>query len=487
MLHPLIHHFQLRDIFTIILCSIWLYGCKPLQEAGNTKPSVPLPENYSEKNDSTNLAELKWQNFFEDENLKALIDIGLKNNLDLLKLSQRMEAANAAYRFQKNLLLPSVDAFVNVGQTKFGKYTMDGVGNFDTNFSKNIEEAQKMKTHLPDFHVGLQASWEIDIWGKLSNRKKSAYARFLASKEGKNLLLTNLIVDIATTYYELLALDNELSIIRETNFLLQDALTLISLQKQAGEANALAVEQFEAQLLSSKTLESEINLQVSICENKLNMLLGRYPQPITRDINALNKPVSWKKNTGVPLQLLRNRPDIRQAEYELIATKANVKAAKAAFYPSLAINGNIGFQSFNAAMWLLYPQSLAYNVLGGLVAPLLNRNQIKAAYNISKTEQAEAIYQFQYAVLNGFTEVNNQLAAINAMEKALDYKSKQTEILTRSVETSSSLFRSGRASYLEVLMAQKNALNSRLELVKVKQSQMNAFVNMYKALGGGWK
>jgi NodT family efflux transporter outer membrane factor (OMF) lipoprotein len=462
-------------------------SCKPIQEAGNTKPPLSMPESFSEKNDSANLAEVKWQTFFEDGNLKALIETGLKNNLDLLKLSQKMEAANANFKFNKNMLLPTADAFVNAGQTKFGKYTMDGVGNFDTNFSPNIEENQKMKVHLPNFHVGLQTSWEIDIWGKLSNKKRSAYAKFLASKEGKNLLLTNLIAEIAITYYELLALDNELNIIQETNVLLQNALDLITLQKQAGEANALAVEQFEAQLLNSKTLETEIKQLLTECENKLNFLMGRFPQPIQRDRNALVKPGSWKKNTGIPSQLLKNRPDIRNAEFELIASKANVKAAKAAFYPSLTLNGHIGFQSFNAALWILYPQSLAYNILGGLAAPLLNRNQIKAAYKISKTEQAEAIFQYQQAIINGFVEVNNQLAAINNMDKALEYKSKEAEILTRSIETSTSLFRSGRANYLEVLMAQKNALNAKLELVNVKQKQLNAFVNMYKALGGGWQ
>jgi outer membrane protein, multidrug efflux system len=477
-----------KSKFTVTIFGfLLLVGCKPLKDAGNTQPPITLPETFSEKNDSANLAQVKWQTFFEDENLKALIDIGLKNNLDLLKLSQRMAAANAQFKQNKNMLLPSVDAFVNAGQTKFGKYTMDGVGNFDTNFSPNIEEDQKMKVHLPDFHAGLQMSWEIDIWGKLSNRKKSAYAKFLASKEGRNLLLTNLIADIAMTYYELLALDNELNIIQETNVLLQNALDLITLQKQAGEANALAVEQFEAQLLNSKTLETEISQQQTECENKLNFLLGRFPQPIQRDRNALIKPSTWKKNTGIPSQLLKNRPDIRQAEFELIASKANVKAAKAAFYPSLTIGGHAGFQSFNAALWILYPQSLAYNVLGGLAAPLLNRNQIKAAYRISKADQAEAVYQYQYAIINGFVEVNNQLASINNMDKALEFKSKEAEILTRSIETSTSLFRSGRASYLEVLMAQKNALNAKLELVNVKQKQLNAFVNMYKALGGGWQ
>lgn len=477
-----------KSTFTVTIIGLLLLaGCKPLKDAGNTQPPITLPESFSEKNDSANLAQVKWQTFFEDGNLKALIETGLKNNLDLLKLSQKMEAANANFKFNKNMLLPTADAFVNAGQTKFGKYTMDGVGNFDTNFSPNIEENQKMKVHLPNFHVGLQTSWEIDIWGKLSNKKKSAYAKFLASKEGKNLLLTNLIAEIAITYYELLALDNELNIIQETNVLLQNALDLITLQKQAGEANALAVEQFEAQLLNSKTLETEINQLLTECENKLNFLMGRFPQPIQRDRNALVKPDSWKKNTGIPSQLLKNRPDIRNAEYELIASKANVKAARAAFYPSLTINGNVGFQSFNAALWILYPQSLAYNLLGGLATPLLNRNQIKAAYKISKTEQAEAIFHYQQAIINGFVEVNNQLAAINNMDKALDFKSKEAEILTRSIETSTSLFRSGRANYLEVLMAQKNALNAKLELVNVKQKQLNAFVNMYKALGGGWQ
>jgi outer membrane protein TolC len=190
---------------------------------------------------------------------------------------------------------------------------------------------------------------------------------------------------------------------------------------------------------------------------------------------------------GIPSQLLQNRPDIRKAEYDLIASRCNVKAAKAAFYPAFNITGSAGFQSFNTSFLFNSPQSVAYNLLGGLTAPLINRSAIQSHYKNAKANQMEALYQYQKSILNAYVEVSNELSNIKNLDTILLIKKEEVEVLTASVDISTELFKSGRASYFEVLMTQKTALQSRLELVTTKKRQNNATVNIYKALGGGWR
>ena len=341
--------------------------------------------------------------------------------------------------------------------------------------------------NLPDYFVSLQANWEIDIWGKLKSKKKAAFVRYLSSIEGRNLLVTNLIAEVATTYYELLALDIELEIIEETIQLQNNALDIIRIQKQAGVANELAIKQFESQVLNFKSLEFELIQKINENENKLNFLLGRFPQKITREKLNFTSALPTQIKEGIPSQLLQNRPDIKRAELELLATNWSLKAAKAAFYPSFNITASLGYQAFNTEFLFVSPQSLAYNVLGGLTTPLINRSAIKAQYKNAKANQMEAMYQYQKSVLNGYVEVANELSAIQNLETILKLKTDEVNALSSSVSISGDLFKSGRATYFEVLMTQKNALQSRLELVTTKKRQFIATVSIYKALGGGWQ
>jgi NodT family efflux transporter outer membrane factor (OMF) lipoprotein len=278
-----------------------------------------------------------------------------------------------------------------------------------------------------------------------------------------------------------------LEIIRETVRLQQDALEIVRIQKQAGAANELAVKQFEAQVLNSQSLEFETLQNIQENENRLNFLLGRFPQPIVREkVNFQNKiPIQIKE--GIPSQLLRNRPDIRQTEFELLATKFDVKTARAAFYPSFNITGSIGFQAFNPSFLFNTPQSLAYSLLGGLTTPLLNRSAIKAQFNNAKANQIEAMFNYQKTILNGYVEVSNQLSGIKNLEQIHDRKTREASALTQSINISTELFKSGRATYFEVLMTQNNSLQTRLDLVSTRKRQYQATVNLYKALGGGWR
>lgn len=465
----------------VIVLSLLFSSCKTTKPLETTNLKT-LPESYTSVKDSLNSANINWKQYFSDTDLITLIDEALKNNLDLLTALQKVEIASSNVGLNRAALFPTVNGFAIASQRKFGDYTMDWAGNKVT----EMVPGTIIPMHLQDYYTGLQTSWEIDVWGKLRNRKKAALARYIGSIEGKNFVVTNLISEIAAAYYELLGLDNELEIIKQTIKLQEDAFTLVNIQKQAAFANELAVQQFEAQLLNSKALEFETIQKITECENKINFLLGRYPQAIARDKSKLTTTLPFQVNVGIPSDLLKNRPDIRQAEYDLIASKADVKAAKAAFYPSFNITGALGFQAFQTS-YLLTPESIAYNIFGNLVAPLINRAAIKAEFRTATAAQQEALYNYQKSIINAYVEVYNETAKINNLQKIVDFKTQQADVLTKSIETSSELFKTGRASYIEVLMTQKGALESKLELINAKQEQYNAVINIYKALGGGWK
>jgi outer membrane protein, multidrug efflux system len=468
-------------IFLTIICAlIALQSCRTAK-TDVIEIKKPLPTSFNGTTDSLNTASVGRGDFFSDENLRALIDTALINNQNLLTAYQRIEMSRAGMRYAKGAMLPNLNAYTAFNQRKFGLYTMDGAGNITT----PIEGQKIVPIHLPDYYVGLQTSWEVDIWGKLRSRKVAALSRYLASVEGKNLVITNLISDVANSYYELLALDTELEVIQETIALQENALALITVQKEAGVANKLGVDQFEAQLLNTKALEKEVIQRIVEMESTINFLLGRYPQPISREKTALFSTSPFKINIGVPSDLLKYRPDVRQAEYEVLASKADLKSARAAFLPSFNITGAYGFQAYKTSYLFFTPESIAYSILGGLTAPLINRSAIKANFNVEKARQREALYNYQQSIINGYIEVYNEVSSIKTLSDVFELKSREAALLTESIETSSELFKARRATYLEVIVAQKNALQTKLELVDIKKRQFNASVNLYKALGGG--
>lgn len=470
-----------KNLLVCFVCLAFV-GCTSSSKMMQTE-KVNLPAAFSEKKDSMNSASIKWKDFFTDKNLSALIDTALKNNLDMLKTLQEIEIAKSDVRFRKGFLFPKVEGAAGTGIEKVGEYTSQGAGDK----SAEILPGEIVPENLGDFFIGFHASWEVDVWGKLRNAKKAAYANYLGSIEGKNFVTTNLVAEIANSYYELEAADNRLDIIRETIGLQKNALELIKVQKQAAQVSELGVKQFEAQLLNAQAMEFEILQEIKEKENKINFLLGRYPQPIIRDKTGFNNEIALKVKSGVPSDLLENRPDIKKAEYELYATKCDVKAAKAEFYPSLGITGTVGFQAFKPEYLFETPQSMAYSLIGDLVAPLINRSAIKAEFNKAKARQLEALYEYQKTILDGFTEVSNEMSYLNNLEQEYSFKSQQVEVLNKSIDISNDLFRAARANYLEVLTTQREALESKMELVEIKNKQYAATVNLYKCLGGGWK
>jgi multidrug efflux system outer membrane protein len=440
------------------------------------------PASYNSSQDTTNVASLKWKEYFTDPKLVALIETALTNNQELNINMQEIEISRQEIRARKGEYLPFVGVKGAAGLDKVGRYTPQGASESNINIAPGRETPEP----LPDYLLAAYASWEVDIWHKLRNAKKAAVSRYLSSIEGKNFMVTNMIAEIANSYYELLAFDNELKIVNQNIEIQSNALEIVKLQKISARVTELAVKKFEAEVFKTRSLQFNIQQEIVEAENRINFLVGRFPQPVARNSQDFTDMVPRSIQAGIPSQLLANRPDIKQAEQELAAAKLDVKVAKAQFYPSLRISASVGYQAFDPSYFLKTPESLLYSLAGDLVAPLVNKNAIKATYNSANAKQIQAVYNYERTVLNAYIEVVNQLAKISNLEKSYDLRSKQVQALTTSIEISNDLFRSARADYMEILMTQRDALESKFDLVETKMQQMNAVVNVYRALGGGW-
>ncbi|MET0462796.1 MAG: TolC family protein [Chitinophagaceae bacterium] len=432
--------------------------------------------------DTTSSASIQWKQFFSDQNLVNLIDTALKNNQELNITLQEVEIARNEIRMKQQALLPSVTLGGGVGVEKVGRYTSQGAGDAST----EIKPGRETPDPLGDFRIAAVANWEVDIWKKLRNSKKAAITRYLSTEEGKNFVITNLIAEIADSYYELLALDNQLEIVHQNIDLQKNALEIIKVQKEAMRATELAVQKFQAEVLKTQSLEFNILQQIKETENRINFLLGRFPQDIPREKNFIAL-VPTAVHAGLPAQLLANRPDIKQAELDLAAAKLDVKVARAEFYPSLGISAGVGFQAFNPAYLFRAPESILYSLAGDIAGPLINRNAIKAEFLNANARQVQALFNYERTILNAYLEVSNNLSGISNLEKSYSLKSQQVDALTRSIDISGDLFKNARADYLEVLMTQRDALEAKLELIETKQQQMSAVVQVYRSLGGGWR
>ncbi|MCC7333187.1 MAG: efflux RND transporter permease subunit [Flavobacteriales bacterium] len=462
------------------LLAFVFYGC-------NSSNSTVMSENrntpiaFKNNTDTTNSAAIKWKEYFADDNLAALIDTALKNNQELKIISQEIEISKSEVRARKGEYLPSIGIGGAAEFERVPKYTWKGAveENLDIQDHKDVIESAS------DYSVGLYAKWELDIWKKLRNAKKSAVNRYLAEVEGKNFMVTKLISEIAETYYELLALDNILEITNKSIDAQTKILNIVRQQKEAAEATQLAVNRFEAQLLNTQSLQFQIVQKITEAENRIYFLTGRFPTKIQRNSTLFIGLSVDNIKEGVPSQLLLNRPDIRKAELELAASKLDVKVARSNFYPSLGINANVGFQAFNPS-YIVNPESMVYNLAGDLIAPLINRSAISATLKISQAKQIQTVYEYEKTILNAYVDVLNQLSLLENIDKSYKIKSKQVEILTQSIAISNNLYTYARADYGEVLLTQREALESKIELIEIKLRQMTAKVNIYRALGGGW-
>ncbi len=442
-----------------------------------------VPETFRGSTDSVNQAKVRWRDFFTDPNLVALIDTALHNNQELNIVLQEINVARNEVRARKGEYLPFVNLMGGAGVERAARYTRAGT----VDETMEIEPGKPIPTPLPDYLITANATWQVDIWKKLRNAKKSAMLRYLATTEGRNFLVTRLIAEIADSYYELMALDNQLDILQKNIDIQQNALEIVKMEKEAAKVTELAVRRFEAEVLKNQSRLFTIHQQITVTENRINFLVGRFPQPVVRSSSTFPDLVPGVVQAGIPSQLLQNRPDIRQAELDLSASKIDVTVAKANFYPTLDITASVGYEAFKASYLISRPESMLYAAAGGLVAPLVNRNAIKAMYYSANARQIQAVYNYERSILNAYIEVANQLSNINNLQQSYTLRAQQVQALTQSIDISTRLFKSARADYMEVLLTQRDALESKFELVETKKQQLVAVVNVYQALGGGWE
>lgn len=471
--------------FNTVCLLLAVQGCVSLKRGGLPVADPPLPAKYPlTEGAKKNSALVGWREYFRDPHLKSIIASALDNNQELNILLQEIAESKSEVLGRKGAIFPFLTFGGNAGLDKVGRYTRDGA--VEDNLTNEIKPGGRIPSPLPNFTMAADFDWEVDIWRKLRNERDAAILRYLATQQGRNFMVTTIVAEIANTYYELLALDNQLTILQAMIKVQQSALTAVKLQKEGARVTELAVKRFEAEVLKNQSRLYKIHQQIIVAENKLNYLAGRYPQPVKRSSSGFEHLMLANVYSGLPIELLRNRPDVRQAEMQLAASGLEVKAAAARFYPSLNISAALGLQSFTLGSAFNAPASVIYGAAANIMAPLINRSAIRAAYNGASARQVEAIYRYQQTVLKAYIEVVNQLAQIRNYTKGFDIKAQQVQALYDSIDIAGQLFNNARAEYTEVLFTQRDALEAKLDLIELKQQQLSAFVKAYKALGGGY-
>lgn len=470
----------INKIGFLIVILTWV-GCTTPSTLVQINKQPTLPTGFSSEATSYQQDTIIWSKISKDSILKALIDTAIENNNEIQIAYQKIELARSQRQFTKGSLLPQIGIGTNGSIKKFGLYTMDGAGNIVT----EMTPGKLIPIDLPDMYLGIQSTWEVDLRGRLKNLDQAALSRFFASQEGFKFVINSLATDVAISYYELLALDNELIVIRENAKKEKEALEFIKAQKEAGKINELAVQQFTAQYYNLIIIEKEVLQNIRKEENRLNFLLGRYPQTIDRSQTSLYT-VQNLIDQNLPSTILQSRPDIKAAEWRLKATKFDVKAAKAAFYPYFALNVGYGFQAFNSKYWFRSPESIAYTVAGNLMAPIVNRSAIKAQFNNAKSSQIEAMLQYQQSILNAYVDVVNDFTEINHLEEIKKFTENKVSSYKQAVESSFDLYKAARVPYIDVLFSQQNALQTNIELIRIHKRSKIAMVKLFKNLGGQW-
>ncbi|MEE1944745.1 efflux transporter outer membrane subunit [Pedobacter sp. KR3-3] len=440
-----------------------------------TRPEVISDNLYRSQTgtDTTTIANLPWKTLFADTELQNLIEQGLKENLDLKTAIERIKVAEATLLQNRMALLPSLQGDVSVTDAKQSRAAL----NFPAGINIDLE--------TQTYRAQLSTSWEADIWGKLSSAKRSAYAALLQSDAAKRAVQTQLIANIANAYYNLLALDQQLAITEQTVKVREKSVSTMKELKEGAIVNGAAVVQSEANLYAAQVTIPDLKRSIREAENALSTLLGRAPGTINR--TSLDKQVPYNDlKTGVSAQLLQNRPDVQAAELGLRSAFENTNVARTYFYPALTLTASGGLSSLQLKDF--FSQSIFYNLVGGLTQPIFAKGQNKARLKTAQAQQQIAFYGFQQSLLTAGQEVSNALYAYQTATEKEDTRAKQIASLTKAVDFTQELLRySSATNYTDVLTSEQSLLAAQLSSVSDKLQKLQAVVNLYKALGGGWK
>ncbi len=426
-------------------------------------------------------ARLGIDEFYNDPILTRLIHQGLAGNRELKALNEEVQIARNEILARQGAYLPFVTLGNRLGVEKPSRFTPQGAVEDQLEYfpGKNFPDP------LPDFMTSINVFWQLDIWRQLRNARDAAVQRYLSTVERRNYFVTRLVAEIAENYYRLMALDQRLVTLDQTIKLQQQSLEMAQAKKAAGRGTELAVQRFQAEVRKNQSEKLIVNQEIVEAENRINFAVNRFPQPVERMSAGFYDLTIHALSAGLPAQLLLNRPDIRQAERELLAAGLDVKVARAQFFPRLDLTAGVGYQAFNPKYLFMTPESLIYNVAGDLVTPLANKKAIQADYLSANARQLQSIYNYQRVVLNAFTEVVNQLSMVENYRQSIEIKRQQLQSLESSVDYATKLFQAARAEYIEVLFAQRDLMEARMVLINTKRQQLSAIVNAYQALGGG--
>ncbi|MFV0539760.1 MAG: efflux transporter outer membrane subunit [Aestuariibaculum sp.] len=468
----IIKHTIVQKTFAIVIMAVVLQSCFVAKnyERPEFEALEALYRTDNLPTDSLSMADVSWKDMFTDTFLSQYIDEGLANNLDIRVAMQQMAAAEAYMKQGKAGYFPTLSAEAGLTHQEL---------------SKNSQFGSFFNGSLDQYQVTGNLSWEADIWGKIRSTKRAGDASFLQSVAAHQAVKTQLVSAIAATYYQLLSLDEQLKITNATIENRAKSVETITALKEAGEVNQVAVDQYIAQYNSAKALKVDLKTAIFKTENAFNLLLGRTSVIVERgelEQQQFNSDIKL----GVPATLLSNRPDVVASEYGLINAFEMTNVARSNFYPSLTVTASGGFQSLELDQ-LFNANSLFANIVGGLAQPIFNKRQIKTQHEVAKAQQEQALLQFKKTLLTAGNEVSNALYDYRAETEKIEYRQNQVEALRKAESNSEELLNNGFASYLDLLTARESALNAELNIIDNKLQQLLSVVNLYEALGGGWK
>lgn len=460
----------------LLLILAALSGCKVSKDTAAPK-AAPETFRNAVKTDSSSIGDLPWKSFFTDAVLQKLIDSAIVKNYDMQAAVKNIEESRLLMRQAKLGYWP--DLRLNAGATtsRPSDNSLNGIS------LKNFLGTD----HIEDFTAGVSLVWEADIWGKIRNQRRSTMAAYLQSTEVKKFIQTNVVSSVSQGYYHLLMLDAQLAIAQRNLALNDSTLTIINLQFHAGQVTSLAIQQAEAQQLVAAQLVPQLEQSITIQENALSILAGEFPVSKERGaaLSALNLPESL--STGVPVDMVARRPDVKTSELALNIANAKVGITKANMYPALAITAGGGVNAFKAASWFMIPASLFGLAGAGITQPLFQRKQLKTQYKVALVQRERTVIEFRKSVLVAVGEVSDALVKIEKLKQQQDIVAKRVNTLHGAINNANLLFKNGMANYLEVITVQSSKLQAELNLATIQRQHLGATVELYKALGGGWK
>lgn len=479
---------KLRNIFFVMICLlVTLSACRVGKDY--QRPDLNLPDSYRNgpaTADTISIGDIPWDEFFKDSTLLALIDTAIVYNYDIQRAMKNIAIADQINREARAQFLPEINGNIATIDRDFRSENFYSGPTQKWYEEKGKKPPKNMYTYTPQHSSGISLSWELDIWGKIRRQNESAAASYLQTHEAKKLIQTQLVAEIAQGYYNLLMLDAQLEVANRNLRLTDSTLRIIQLQYDAGKTTSLAIQQTRSQRLSAQSLIPQLERELAIQENALRALAGQMPDSVDRS-GKLEDFLENSISAGVPLYMVTNRPDVRASELALRAANAEVGVAQAYRYPSLTIDATGGVLSMLPSNWVSIPGSLFGGIIGSITQPIFSRRKLKTDFEVAKLERDKAELDFQEDVLTAINEITNSLITLEKLREEHDITIERVKVAQLGIKQSNLLFKAGRATYLEIINAQKTAIDSELELVSLKQQLLLARVDLYRALGGGWQ